>query len=281
MKTRKSSMLMITTVLMSASPAFALQIPVDLSDWQSEGGSSNWNLQVGNNSVLQTVNGAPTIFYDQNTLATQGTALSGTIEVQTTGDDDFIGFVLGYQPGSIFSESADFFLVDWKQGTQAGWDEGLAISYVRDGSNGNTGRTVGSYWQHTDGEVELITRATNQGATGWADNQVYEFGLTFTDSLIEIVLDGLTEISITPADVGGLSSFSDGAFGFYNYSQGNVLYAGITEAELPPDDDDNGNGGDDPTPVPIASPLGLIGLGMVAMGLLRRGHRRMPALRNR
>ena len=91
---------------------------VDLSAWTAEGGSSSWNVQPGNDTVYQTVNGDPTVFFDPASTGSQGTALSGNIK-QTdllpgaggfgNGDDDFIGFVLGYNSGELSSSSTDFF----------------------------------------------------------------------------------------------------------------------------------------------------------------------------
>ena len=106
----------------------AFAISVDLSTWTDDtflntGGQSNWVVQNAptNDEVEQTVNGLPTVFYDPNVNA-QGTALSGRVQVTTTGDDDFIGFVLGYNAGELESLGAagdGFFLVDWKQGNQS------------------------------------------------------------------------------------------------------------------------------------------------------------------
>ena len=259
-------------ILFFTSFAFSSYIsatPVDLSTWTAEGGSSNWNVQTGNDSVLQTVNGAPTVFFDPNVTSSQGKALSGEIKVTTTGDDDFIGFVLGYNSGEIFSSTADFFLIDWKQGDQSGWEQGLAISHVTNGSSS------GSYWQHTDGEVSLISRAKNLGSTGWADNTSYLFDLVFTDNLIEVIVNDTTELSITPDDVDGLSAFSDGAFGFYNYSQANVLYSAITETDcsLTPNDPACGSSGGDQPPtasVPEPGTLALLSLGLLGTGVFRK-----------
>ena len=211
-------------------PTLANAIPVDLSNWTAEGGSSSWNVQAGNDTVLQTVNGAPTIFFDPTTTSTQGTALSGTISVND-GDDDFIGFVLGYNSGEVFSSSADYYLVDWKKGDQAGWTQGMGISHITDGSSGNNTGTGGSFWQHTPGQVDLITRATGGlGNTGWTNATQYLFNIVFTSTQIAVSVNGTEQINITPADVTGVSSFGDGSFGFYNYSQPRVLYAGITQA---------------------------------------------------
>lgn len=254
----------------------ASAVAVDLSGWTAQGGSSSWNVQAGNDTVLQTVNGAPTVFFDSSVTSTQGTALSGNIKVTTTGDDDFIGFVLGYQNNEIFSSSADFYLVDWKQGDQAGWGKGLGISHVTNGSNGNSSSTGGSFWQHTAGQVDLITRATNLGNTGWADLVEYSFNIIFTSNLIEVAVDGVTELSITPSDVAGVSSFSDGAFGFYNYSQSNVLYSAITQVDcqLHPDAlECQGGGGSVPEPGIMA----LLGLGFAALSFGGYRRRRLEA----
>ena len=229
----KATLLTAATVIAGFLSKQAFAVAVDLSGWTAQGGSSNWQVQPGNDTVLQTVNGAPTVFFDASVTSTQGTALNGTIRVNSAGngDDDFIGFVLGYNTGEIFSSSVDFYLIDWKQGDQSGWGQGLAISHVVDGSNGNTTGTGGSYWQHTAGEVDLITRSATLGNTGWADETEYAFNIIFTSSLIEVSVDGAVALSITPTDVAGVSSFGDGSFGFYNYSQEHVLYSTIRQID--------------------------------------------------
>jgi hypothetical protein len=265
-----SKKLAILALVSIMAPSFANAISVDLSGWSSEGGSSNWAVQPGNDTVLQSVNGAPTVFFDSSAVSTQGTALNGKISVTNGGnwDNDFIGFVLGYNQGEIFSSTADYYLVDWKQGDQAGWGEGLSISHVTNGSGGNTTSTSGSFWQHTADEVDLITRATNLGDTGWVDETEYAFNIIFTSSLIEIKVDGFTELSITPSDVAGVSSFTDGSFGFYNYSQEDVLYSSITQVscERTPDAPECQTSNDVPEPITIA----LMGLGLAGIGFTRK-----------
>ncbi len=243
---------------------------VDLTGWSAEGGGSSWNVQPGNDTVLQTVNGSPTIFFDPSVTSTQGTALSGKISVQTGGDDDFIGFVLGYDSGEIFSASADYYLVDWKQGDQTftGFGpKGLAISHVTDG------RSESSFWNHGSSvlpAVDEIQRGTNLGDTGWIDFQEYDFAIVFTSTLIEVRVDGALEISITPGDVPGVASFDDGSFGFYNYSQANVLYSSIVQVDCTqtPNDPSCQTSGD-PT-VPEPGTLILLGLGILGLGKFSR-----------
>lgn len=204
----------------------AVSATVDLSTWTAEG-AGNWVVQAGNDSVLQTQNGQPTYFFEAGSNA-QGTSLSGEIRVQTTSDDDFIGFVLGYQSGENNSASTDFWLIDWKQNNQGAASRGLALSHVTD----TTGAANVDFWSHANG-VSEVQRASNLGNTGWADNTSYSFDLIFTNSLIEVFVDGVKELSYTAADFG--SAFSDGAFGFFNYSQSQVLYSAITEDVVPVD----------------------------------------------
>tara|TARA_R110000787_G_scaffold266499_1_gene372628 strand:- start:469 stop:1242 length:774 start_codon:yes stop_codon:yes gene_type:complete len=218
--------------------------PVDLSTWQADGTGGSWNLQSGNNAVLQTQNGPPTVFHSGTD--SQGLALSGTIRVQTTSDDDFVGFVLGYQQGELTSASADYLLVDWKQGAQAGQQAGLALSRIT-GSLAATGSgTDSDAWQHT-GVVSELARATTLGNTGWADHTTYNFDITFTASLVRVAVNGLLELEI-------FGSFTNGAFGFYNYSQQSVLYAGIEEDEA----------------IPEPAGIALFGLGLLCLAARRR-----------
>lgn len=248
--------------LLASSTAFAA--PVDLSTWTSEENSdpgnisptSIWNVLNGpaNDAVRQTENSVPSFFYEAGSSAL-GQSLSGNITVETTSDNDYIGFVLGFDAGEANSNTTEFILIDWKQSDQAGHCggsavDGLSISLV---TNTDTGGGECDFWLHNGGVAE-IDRATNFGSTGWADNTTYAFDLEFTASVIEVSVDGTLELSITAADA-GLASFSDGAFGFYNYSQSTVLYSAIEE---------------DVADIPAPVGLGLLGLGLLGLRARRR-----------
>lgn len=210
---------------------------VDLGAWSAESypavsgfGAGVWTPSSGGDSVQQSVNGQPTLFYSDFTAI--GTDIQGVIRV-AGGDDDYIGFALGFEPGDSSSAAADFLLVDWKQGTQA-FDfgppsntpgstalAGLAVSRI-------TGiPTADEFWGHTDfvsnpggGLVELARGAT-LGGTGWSTNVDYTFRFVFGASRLRVFVDGLEEL-----DVSG--SFDDGRLAFYNFSQAGVTYSAFT-----------------------------------------------------
>lgn len=227
--------------------ATAQAAAVDLSTWTKEG-SGTWVVQPGNDSVIQTQNVDPGVFYSD--FQAFGSELRGTIRVNTTSDDDFIGFVLGFNPGDATAGSTDFLLVDWKQGTQAGTGcsgpAGLAISRVTAGF-----ATTNDLWCH-NGSVQQLARGTTLGNVGWADNTLYDFSLEYTATSARVFVNGVLELDIT-------GTFSNGRFGFYNYSQQSVQYAGITQDPIP-----------GAVPEPATWAMMILGFGLVGGAMRRR-----------
>ena len=110
-------------VAAAVAGAVSAQTSVDLTSWTPESyqsvagfGSGVWNVAAGGASVLQTVNGQPTFFVSPfNAFNLQ---LEGQISSSGGGDDDYLGFALGFDPGESTNPAADYLLVDWKKGTQ-------------------------------------------------------------------------------------------------------------------------------------------------------------------
>ena len=199
-----------------------------LEDWTVEEyvpNAGRWTVAPDGRSVFQAINGNAAFFMADAPL---GTAEAGvTLRVETTGDDDFVGFALGLQPGFTTDPDAEYLLVDWKQNDQSGYgcsgdslgEAGIAVSRV-------TGLpTFQELWSHADctgtpaGAVEELARATNLGATGWADEASYDFRFRYTEDRLQVWVDDVLEL-----DVAG--TFPVGRFGFYNLSQASVRYSG-------------------------------------------------------
>ncbi|MBN2866808.1 MAG: PEP-CTERM sorting domain-containing protein [Thiotrichales bacterium] len=208
---------------------------IDLNTWNQEGASSagNWVVSSDGSSVNQTINGEPTYFVSDTNYINKD--FDGSFEVQTTSDDDFIGFVFGW------NGTNDYYLFDWKQTEQdyrGLGQEGFTLSRI-------TGSDV-ELWDHSGTDIQVL--ATDYGTgKGWADNTMYDFKLTYTTSNIVISIDGNNIFSET-------GSFDNGKFGFYNYSQSNVFYQGFEESIA------------SPVPEPPTYLLMMVGL----MGLLAR-----------
>jgi hypothetical protein len=228
---------------LSGISAFAA--PVDLNTWTPQNYSANagnWSVQGGGATVLQTLNGNPTVFLSNQSAL--GTEIQGKIKVETSGDDDFIGFVLGFSAGDFSNAGADYLLIDWKQNTQGGFGTaGLAVSRVTGVAPAAT-----NFALH-NGAVTELARGATLGATGWTDNVEYTFGFTFTPTNLQVTVNGIQQINLN-------GNFSDGNLGFYNYSQSNVRYSGFTQDVLPP-----------PPPTPNGVPDGGATAPLLAAGL--------------
>lgn len=208
------------------APTAAVPANIDLNGWTNEDDNGNWVIESGANSVRQTVNGDQTFFCSD--FPAFGNDLAGAIQVNG-GDNDFIGFALGYET----SEDADYLLVDWKRRNQS-------LSLACGSVFGSTGlgllRVKGipdgaEFWGHADlsctpeASVEELARGSTLGSTGWAPGVEYRFRFVFTEGLLQVFVNEILEIAFQAS---GSESFTDGAFCFYNYSQENVRYSGLT-----------------------------------------------------
>ncbi len=262
-----SGALSLIALMLGTNMALAAEVPVNLSTWTQESypavdgfGAGNWTVSGDGNSVYQSVNGQPTMFYSD--FNSYGSQFTGTINVASgAGDDDYIGFALGFNPGDTSNSSADYLLIDWKRNRQS-WDfkapsttpgslasAGLAVSRV-------TGTpTADELWGHTDfdshtgGGVQQLQRGTTLGSTGWEHGVDYAFNFDFGPEKLDVFVDGVLALSIEGV-------FNDGRFGFYNFSQHQVTYSGFERS----------------TPVPVPAAVWLFSSALIGMvGFVKRG----------
>jgi hypothetical protein len=219
--------------------------PINLLSWSEltldfPGGqpAGDWILGGGNTIVTQVVNADPS-FYLNNVNQTQY-SMDGTWQVMNGGDDDYMGFVFGYQ------NSSNFYLFDWKRGSQsyAGQHatEGMTLKMMTGATgDGLTDLSLAEFWENDTDFGDMTILAANHGSTtGWSPNTEYQFHLDFNLNPGEISIEvkqGATSLwDVTVND----TTFNTGQFGFYNFSQEDVKYAGfeqtggvITDPEVP------------------------------------------------
>lgn len=194
-----------------------------------------------------------------NNLNQTDYTIEGSWEVLSgAGDDDFMGFVFGYQ------NSSNFYLFDWKQTAQPFYGaanvEGMTIKLYDDsGTDGLVDLSLREFWENTTDFDDMSILATNHSVTaGWVHGISYDFKLVFNVVAGEftiVVMQGATELwNVTIME----STFTAGQFGFYNFSQQNVKYSGFEQ--------EGGVIVDAPEP----GMLGLLGFGLLGLYSLRR-----------
>lgn len=251
--------------VVSAAAAWA-QTPVDLNTWSQQGepADSTWIVSADGSSVLQTVNGGVGLFVSPNTY--YNTTVEGRFGVESSSDDDFIGFVFGYkapldETTTTGQNTVDFLLFDWKQNNQSGAQAGFRLSHVQGTHKGTPSDVTHELWTHSSSTTLTVTPLASSFGTGWQDPisgtpVVYDFTLLYTADQIRIDIAGgqfgttgqtvfdiaFDELDAEVQSVFEGGAFEEGRFGFYNYSQAQVRYQSfsLTEPDLATTPDDGG-----------------------------------------
>jgi len=198
-----------------ADATFAL----DFSEQIWTGGTAGiWTLSADGLSVVQSTNGYASVYV--STLPANGVTITFEMMVDNA-DDDYIGWVVGYESGESLSPTGHWLLFDWKQRTQGHGHTayiGMAMSHVQG--------AVGSFYdlyEHTN-NVDEVARANTLSSTGWVNRQTYTIMMTYSTTQLDVWVDGVLEFSES-------GTFPTGSFGFYNHSQPNVTYTLVSPVE--------------------------------------------------
>lgn len=203
----------------------AIDFPNTFGDGDGPDVVGRWLIDPTGTSVEQRVNASATMLLSDQIL--ENTRIEGSWRVADTGlagfvDNDFIGFVFGYQ------DSQDFYLFDWRQGTESYQSAVGLVGMTVKRITANSPLVLPDFWD-SQGTEDRVT-ALYHNSIPWVNHTEYHFALEARPGQFTITVSQAGEVldSVTIED----DAFDAGRFGFYNYSQGQVHYSGFTRQSL-------------------------------------------------
>lgn len=207
------------------------QINADFNDFQTNGMSSTivWQPSSANNVVCYSSDWQPSFFVNQDSLL--NVRITGEIYIdESTGDDDFIGFVFGYKSPIIGTPANEnrFYLFDWKKTGQHAPEEyggflakeGFTLSYANGIIPSDPINTYRHFWGHEEGEHFNVVEENYGNDLGWEFNTSYFFELIYTHKNIIIRINGEEIFNVD-------GCFPSGLFGLYTFNQNGTEFSNV------------------------------------------------------
>ncbi|XP_013137391.1 PREDICTED: cartilage oligomeric matrix protein [Papilio polytes] len=188
----------------------------------------NWVIANDGAEILQTLNSDPGLAVGFDSFG--GVDFEGTLFVDTQIDDDYVGFIFGYQ------NNKRFYVVMWKKNTQTYWqttpfravaEPGIQLKLVN--SKTGPGKTLRNALWNTESTPDQVTLLWKDPRNvGWREKTAYRWRLLHRPKIGLIRLK-IYENNRLVADSGNVYDFTlkGGRLGVFCFSQEMIIWSNL------------------------------------------------------